>query len=421
MARLSATILLICLVAVAGFGAGLTDSLKAGKANLQSASQIAFGPEGILFVGDSRQAAVFAIATEDTKAPAGAVNINVDAVNEKIAAMLGIPADQLLINDLEVNPISHNVYVAVSRGRGPDAMPVILKVDGANKISEFRLDNVKFAMATLVDAPDAKPDGPARGPEGEVNANPRVRTIHDMSYVDGKVLVAGLSNQDFASDMRAIPFPFSKVDKGTGIRMWHSAHGRYETASPVRSFVPYTIDKEQYVLASYGCTPVVKIPVKDLKPGAKVQGATMVELGNGSTPLDMLAYQKGGKNFILIATTSRGVMKFSADTMGTSNPLVPPTNACEQSTEQTTPRPGGQAGCTVDIGGIPYETIQTLKGVWQMAKLDENKFVVLSDRKPWAPNAREAGKVAPPVVAGNASWFTLNPDTSIYLKTVALP
>ncbi len=421
MARLSATILLIGFLAAAAFGAGLTDSLKPGKANLQSASQIAFGPEGILFVGDSRQATVFAIATDDTKAPTGPVNINVEAVNEKIAALLGIPADQLLINDMDVNPLSRNIYVAVSRGLGPDALPVILKIDGASKISEFRLDNVRHAMAALVDAPEAKPDAGVRGPEGQVNANPRVRTIHDMSYLDGKVLVAGLSNQDFASDMRSIPFPFSKVDKGTGIRMWHAAHGRYETASPVRSFVPYTVNKEQFVLASYGCTPVVKIPVKELKAGGKVQGTTIVELGSGSTPLDMLSYQKSGKNYILIATTSRGVMKFSADEVGTAKKLGPPTNACEQSNEQSSPRPGAMPACTIEVGGIPYETIETLKGVWQMAKLDESKAVVLADRKPWAPNAREAGKVVPPVVPGNASWFTLDPNTAIDLKTIALP
>jgi hypothetical protein len=421
MARLSTSILLIVLLSAAAFGQSATSSLRPGKANVQSASQITFGPEGILFVGDSRQAAVFAIATDDTRAPAGPVNINVEAVNEKIAALLGIPADQLLINDMEVNPISRNIYVAVSRGRGPDALPVILKVDAASRISEFRLDNVRFAVAALVDAPEARPDGPTRGPEGQVNQNPRVRTIHDMSYLNGNVLVAGLSNQDFASDMRSIPFPFSNVEKGTGIRMWHAAHGRYETASPVRSFVPYSVGTSQYVLASYGCTPVVKIPVSELQPGGKVQGTTIVELGNGSTPLDMLAYQKGGQNFILIATTSRGVMKFSADEVGTAKTLGPPTNACQQSNEQTSPRPGAMPACTIDVGGIPYQTIETLKGVWQMAKLDENQAVVLADRKPWTPNANDTARVSPPVVPGNASWFTLDPNTSIDLKTIALP
>jgi hypothetical protein len=282
------------------------------------------------------------------------------------------------------------------------------------------LNNVRYSMATLLDAPEVKPDEATRGPEGQVNGNPRVRTIHDMHYVDGKVLVAGLSNQDFASDMRSIPFPFAKVEKGTGIRMWHSAHGRYETASPVRSFVPYTINKEQFVLASYGCTPVVKIPVNDLKPGAKVQGSTIVELGNGSTPLGMLSYQKAGKSFILIATTSRGVMKFPVDQIGTATKLGPPNATCELSTEATSPRPGGN-GCTIEVGGIPYETIASLKGVWQMAKLDDNQAVVLADRTPWQPNAREPGKVAPPVIPGNATWFTLDSKSTVDLQTILLP
>src|SRR5439155_26651604 len=68
MARLIPSILMIvALFANGAFGAGLTDSLKAGKPELKSVAQLAFGPEGILFVGDSRQAAIFAIATENTK------------------------------------------------------------------------------------------------------------------------------------------------------------------------------------------------------------------------------------------------------------------------------------------------------------------------------------------------------------------
>jgi len=410
MARCSASILLIGFLATAAFGAGATDSLKLGKADLKSASQIAFGPEGILFVGDSRQAAVFAIATEDTKPAVGPVNINIQAVNEKIAALLGIPADQLLINDMKVNPLSHSVYVAVSRGRGPDGIPVILKIDSTGKISEMPLNNVRYSMVALVDAPEAKPDASVRGPEGKVNANPRVRTIHDLSYVDGKVLVAGLSNEEFASDMRSIPFPFTMADKGSGLRIWHSAHGRYETAAPVRAFVPYTIDKQEFILASYSCTPLVKIPVNQLKPGAKVQGTTIAELGENSTPLDMFAYQKDGKNYILLATTTRGVMKLTADGLGAAKSITPPTAACEESIEK--PGPAVAKDCSGDIAGVPYQTVATLKGVWQLAKLDDNRAVILADPK--APSR-------PPLVDGNATWFTLDPTVTLDLMTVPLP
>ena len=45
--------------------------LPAGKVELKSAGALAFGPDGILFVGDSVGGAIVAIDTEDRKAPAG--------------------------------------------------------------------------------------------------------------------------------------------------------------------------------------------------------------------------------------------------------------------------------------------------------------------------------------------------------------
>src|SRR5215467_8335118 len=82
--------------------ANLSSSLKAGKADLQSAGPLAFGPEGILFVADPKQASVFAFDTGDNKA--GKPAADVPGINEKLAAVLGIPADQLLINDMAINP-----------------------------------------------------------------------------------------------------------------------------------------------------------------------------------------------------------------------------------------------------------------------------------------------------------------------------
>ena len=66
-------------------------------------------------------AGVTAIDTNDHTAPNGAASVNVDGLDAKIAAMAGIPADQIVVNDMKVNPISKNVYLSASRGRGPDA------------------------------------------------------------------------------------------------------------------------------------------------------------------------------------------------------------------------------------------------------------------------------------------------------------
>jgi hypothetical protein len=108
--------------------ADYTASLKTGKAELQSAGALAFGPQGILFVGDSRGAAIFALDTRDRTPASSRNSFDISGIDQKVAGLLGTAADQILINDLTVNPISQKVYLSVSRGRGPDALPVIVRV-----------------------------------------------------------------------------------------------------------------------------------------------------------------------------------------------------------------------------------------------------------------------------------------------------
>src|SRR5207249_1623380 len=155
----------------------------------------------------------------------------VQAINEKVAAMLGTDPQQILINDLAVNPASGNAYLSVSRGKSPEAPGVIARVDRQGKVSELSLKDVKFAKATL-------PNVPAPGKQ-------RMTAITDLAFVNGKVYVAGLSNEEFASKLRVIPFPFASADKGTSVEIYHGQHGRFETASPVRTFAPYKIKGEE--------------------------------------------------------------------------------------------------------------------------------------------------------------------------------
>src|SRR5262249_6008899 len=124
--------------------------------------------------------------------------------------------------------------------------------------------------------------------------------------------VAGLSNEEFSSSMRSIPYPFTAASKGSSIEMYHGAHGRFETASPVRTFMTYDVGGKPSVLAAYTCTPIVKIPVSEFKPGAKIKATTIAELGNMNRPLDMIAYKKGGQDYILMANSARGLMKLDA-------------------------------------------------------------------------------------------------------------
>ena len=118
----------IALTAAMAAAAEPTASLKQGKPDLKSAGPLAFGPDGILFVGDTKGAALFAIDTGDRATATEKQPVQVKDLAGKVAAMLGTDAQQVQINDLAVNPLSGNVYLSVSRGRGPDAIPVIVRI-----------------------------------------------------------------------------------------------------------------------------------------------------------------------------------------------------------------------------------------------------------------------------------------------------
>jgi hypothetical protein len=331
-------------------------ALTAGKVPLMSAGAMTFGPAGILFVGDSIGGSIVAIDTEDTKASAAGAKVNVDAVDAKIAALVGITPDQIVINDVAVNPVSKNVYLSASRGRGPDAMPLIMRVDATGKVTPLSLDNAKYAAVSLADSPAANGTG---------RQNPRMQTITDMAFINGNLMVAGLSNEEWSSALRSVPYPFEAAPKGATLQIWHSSHGRYETESPIRTFVPYTISGEKYVLAAYTCTPLVKIPVSALKPGAKVKGVEIADLGAGNQPLDMVPYKKGGHDYILIANSSFGVVKLKADNLESYPAINSPT--------------------VTDVAGVPYDKITNLTNVRHIAQFDDSNVLVLMGKQGSGP------------------------------------
>jgi len=322
----------LLLATVTTVNAAAVDSLKSGTPEPKSVGVMTFGPEGILFVADATAGEIYAIATDDTKASEAKEGVKIANLNEKLASLLGIEADKIKINDMAVNPASTNIYLSISR----DTKPMIVKIDRKGTPSEFSLKGVKFAKIALPNAG-----------KGE--------SVTCLGYVKDKLYVSGLSTEEFASNLRAIPFPFKEADKGSGVEIFHGAHGKFETKSPVRTFSVIDIKGEANLLAAYQCTPLVKFPVKDLEPGKKVKGTTIAELGNGNRPLDMVVYQKEGKEYILLSNSKRGLMKMPTDGIDKIEGIVK------------------QTGVT----GLKYETVKGVDGIEQMAKLNDKQAVVL--------------------------------------------
>ena len=96
-------LLLIVLVLCYPALAGTADSgLKVGTPDLKSAGPLAFGPNGILFIGDTRSAAVFAIDTAE-KSSDRIGQLNVAHIDQKIAGLPGTTAGDIRINHLAIN------------------------------------------------------------------------------------------------------------------------------------------------------------------------------------------------------------------------------------------------------------------------------------------------------------------------------
>jgi hypothetical protein len=345
-----------------GFG------LRAGRADLRSAGPITFGPAGILFLADNVSAKVFAVDVADPDPADGSEPFDMENVDARVGSFLGCEPGDIVIKDMAVHPLSHNVYLSVQRGHGDAAQPVLLRIgrlDGS--ITDVPLDDVPVAVAAMGDAPAEDDDRLDTtlplGDEGEefqvgdrtirILRQPiRTSTVTDMAYVDGMLLVAGLSNEEFSSRLRRIPFPFSDEVTGSSLEIFHVSHGKWETAAPIRTFVPY--DGGTSILASYTCTPVVHFPLADLKDGAKAVGRTVAELGAVNQPLDMVSFTQEGQEYLLVANSAHGLVKIACRDIDDQPPLTEPQQPV----------------------GVPTQT-KDLQGIRRLANLGSNHVLVL--------------------------------------------
>jgi hypothetical protein len=309
---------------------------------------LTFNADGVLFAGDTESASIFALdlGAGASSAPGTA---DVAGLDQKIAALLGTGAAEIAVTDMAIHPRTKNAYVSVMRGRGAGAAAALLRVDGAGKVELIPFDGMKYSQVTL-------PNPPAANPQAE--RNPRAQSVTDMAFSDGRLYVAGLSNEEFASKLRAISYPFSTVDNGTSVEIYHGNHGQFETRAPIFAFLPYAIQGTPSLIASYTCTPLVKFPIASLKAGQKVLGTTIAELGNRNRPLDMILYRKDGKEFLLMANNSRGVMKIPTADFATAAAI----------TTKVEP----------ETAGVAYEKIEHMKGTEQLDMLDDGRSIVLA-------------------------------------------
>ena len=339
---------LVVLCAAIGFSsqsiaANIWGLNSEGSATLKSAGPMAFGPDGILFVGDTKEAKIYAFDTGDKKGDADAASLEVDNFSRKVAEEFGVAPNKVVVKDIAVNPKTGNAVASIDVGE-----PLLVMISG-NEILPLDFSKMAFAKIDLPNPPEDK-----QGRRG----NPRDSSVTDLAFLDGKLIVSGMTAGPGSTNIREIPFPFDGVDSGSNLEIYHAAHGRTEDSARIRTFVPMMIDGKPNLLAGFVCTPLVRLPLGDIEAGKKVKGTTIAELGNQNQPYDMIVYEKDGKSFVLMANSVRGVMKISTEKIEDNKGL--------------SERVGGGG-----TAGQPFEKIEGMDKVTQLDKLNDTHAVVL--------------------------------------------
>jgi hypothetical protein len=260
---------------------GLSSTVQADQGNpkLKTIESIAFGPNGLLLIGGGAQ--VVAIETGDTTPSTWSVP-EIANIGQLLAGKLGLDAKDIEVRKLAVNPASHKAYVALQSLKTKDN--AILTIDGAGKIAEFPLDNVKYTSFALA-TPKAS-----------------ITKVTDIAWADGKIVAATQATDKFASRVFTIN-PAAKNGTPTQIstKTYHTGHGQWETRAPLKVLMAYSEEGKNSVVGSFTCTPIVRYDLEDAKDDGQVTGRSVLELGQGNTPLDMFTYERDGKKFILIS------------------------------------------------------------------------------------------------------------------------
>jgi hypothetical protein len=283
---------------------------------INSLGTMVFNNDGILFIGDNISGSILAFDFKSEKQQKRNFEINIYNIDARIASVLGTSPASVQVNDIAVHPKSGEVYLSVTRGHGLDALPALLKVDSANQLTVIDISQASVTSQSLSKLPSIESTIGLRGTAGstptpkEVAKSQRsLRTlaIVAMEYHNGELFVAGISNEEFCSVLRKMPYPFDGTERISNIEMYHIVHDSYETRAPIRSMSVQTIDGKDHLVAAYTCSPLVLIPLEELQDGQKVKAKTVGDMGNGQ-PIDMVPFKIKGEAMIFVTNNSRSPM-----------------------------------------------------------------------------------------------------------------
>ena len=280
--------------------------------DIKFAGALEFANDGTLFVGDNYNGAIYAFEMPSGSSISRVAPVSIVDIDTKIANLLGVTPGALEINDMAVHPVSHEVYISLSRIGNFVSQPAIVKVSQGSTIELLDLESFTFKKQELVQFPDQETTfqvrsmGPQPSPRDRSKGAVKLSSlaIMDMVFYEGELFVSGVAHDNFLSTLRRISYPFDGSQGITNVDMYHIAHDQYETRAPIRAMSIQQIDGKAQLIGAYTCSPLVMVPLEEIVDGAKISAHTIADVGNGQ-PLDMIPFTLNGQDLLFLTNDSR--------------------------------------------------------------------------------------------------------------------
>jgi hypothetical protein len=197
---------------------------SASAAEIRSISRLAVGPGNVLFVADWKTARVHALSLPEAARKPPGTAFNIFDLEPLLSKQVG--GARFTVEDMVSRPGTGEVYVALSYGAA--RMPALIVVTSDQRARRIDLKAARSTSIALRDVPTTDYKFWKEMPE-------RSFTVTDMKWHAGELFFAGLSNQEFASTLRRVKYPFDSQQSITSIEIYHTGHNLIETRAPIRT------------------------------------------------------------------------------------------------------------------------------------------------------------------------------------------
>lgn len=291
-----------------------TNAMAETDLDMKFAGALEFADDGTLFIGDNHNGAIYAFEMPAEAGPEQIMPSSIANIDAKIAELLGVGKSAIELNDMASHPVSHDLYISVTRLGNFVSQPALIHVTQDQQVNLVDLAAFEFQKQDLMAFPEGETTfrprgaGPGTVPlprdlaKGEIPL--RTLAIMDMEFYESELFVAGVATDNFLSSLRRMPYPFDGSQGITNVEMYHITHDQYESRAPIRAMSVQEIDGKPQLVAAYTCSPIVLVPLEDIQDGAKISANTIMDYGNGQ-PLDMIPFNMQGQTMLFVTNDSR--------------------------------------------------------------------------------------------------------------------